>query len=150
MSDSIPISNVGTCKLPDNDWNKMDINFFDNSFEIPKAREDVRFKQIGVFVYEDLRRVAVGLEMTSFLEPPCIDIVVKNGDGVIAGTMVLIETNTPNITPTMHLRDRQPTQEYELSAQIYYDHPEQKERQDYHKETVRFMVVEKGEQLFAF
>lgn len=128
----------------------MDINFFDNSFEIPKPREDVRFKQIGLFVYEDLRRVAVGLEMTPFLEPPCVEIVVKNGEGIIAGTMTLIEANAPNITLTMHLRDQEPTAEYELTAQIYYDHPEQKARQNYHLETVRFPVVEKGERIFSF
>lgn len=128
----------------------MDINFFDNSFEIPKAREDVRFKQIGLFVYEDLRRVAVGLEMTPFLEPPCVEIVVKNGHGVIAGTMTLIEANAPNITLTMHLRDKEPTEAYELTVQIYYDHPEQKKRQNYHKETVQFLVVEKGEHIFSF
>ncbi len=128
----------------------MDINFFDNSFEVPKAREDVRFKQIGLFVYEDLRRVAVGLEMTPFLEPPSVEIVVKNAAGVIAGTMVLIEANSPNITLTLHLRDQEPTDDYELTAQIYYDHPEQKERQNYHHETVRFPVLEKGEQIFSF
>lgn len=126
----------------------MDINFFDNSFEIPKAREDVRFKQIGLFIYPDLRRVAVGLEMTPFREPPCIDIVISNSAGVIAGSMVLIEANSPNITLTMHLRDREPTAEYELSAQIYYDHPEQKARQNYHCEMVKFPVVQEGEQIF--
>lgn len=126
----------------------MDINFFDNSFEVPKSREDVRFKQIGLFVYEDLRRVAVGMELTPFLERPCIDIVVKNSAGVIAGSMVIIETLSPNMTLTMHLRDKEPTEMYELTAQIYYDHPEKKERENYHKESVQFAVVEKGEQLF--
>ncbi|MCA9974526.1 MAG: hypothetical protein R3E31_21865 [Chloroflexota bacterium] len=126
----------------------MDIQFFDNSFELPKAREDVRFKQIGLFVYEDLRRVAVGLELTPFLERPCIDITVQNSDGVIAGSMVIIETLSPNITLTMHLRDKEPTEMYELSAQIYYDHPEKKERENFHRDVVRFAVVEQSEQIF--
>lgn len=127
----------------------MDINFFDNPQETPRAREEVRFKQIGIFVYEDLRRVAVGLELTPFRERPCIDIVVKNGSGIIAGSMVIIESLSPNLTLTMHLRDREPTDEYELTAQIYYDHPEQKARDNYHAETVTFKVVEPGEQIFA-
>ncbi|MCA9969659.1 MAG: hypothetical protein KC425_05565 [Anaerolineales bacterium] len=128
----------------------MDINFFEDPQEVPRGREDVRFKQIGLFVYEDLRRVAVGLELTPFLERPCIDIVVRNSDGVIAGTMVLIETLTPNITLTLHLRDKTPTARYELTAQIYYDHPEQKTRQNFHRETVAFEVVAPGEQRFTF
>ncbi len=126
----------------------MDIKFFDNTFELPKAREDVRFKQIGLFVYDDLRRVAVGLELTPFLERPCIDIIVHNSEGVVAGSMVIIETLSPNITLTMHLRDRQPTEMYELTAQIYYDHPEKKTRENYHQEVVRFAVVQPGEQIF--
>lgn len=126
----------------------MDINFFDNAFEIPKAREDVRFKQIGLFVYEDLRRVAVGMELTPFREPPCIDIKIVNSDGVIAGSLVLIEANSPNITLTMHLRDAEPTAEYELTAQIYYDHPEQKARQNYHRESLRFPLTQPGEQIY--
>ena len=127
----------------------MDINFFDNPQEAPRAREEVRFKQIGIFVYEDLRRVAVGLELTPFRERPCIDIVVKNSSGVVAGTMVIIETLSPNLTLTMHLRDREPTAAYELTAQIYYDHPEQQARDEYHSETIEFGVVEPGEQIFA-
>lgn len=126
----------------------MDIHFFDDPFEMPRAREDVRVKQIGLFVYEDLRRVAVGLELTPFLERPCLDIVVTNGDGVVAGSMVLIETLSPNITLTMHLRDKAPTERYVLSAQIYYDHPEQKTRQNFHRAEVAFQVVEPGEQRF--
>ncbi len=128
----------------------MEINFFDNPFEIPKAREDVRFKQIGLFVYEDMRRVAVGLELTPFREPPCIDIRITNSAGVIAGSMVLIEANSPNITLTMHLRDVEPTAEYELTAQIYYDHPEQKARQNYHREALRFPLTQPGEQIYRF
>jgi hypothetical protein len=128
----------------------MDIQFFDEPEEAPRGRENVRFKQIGLFVYEDLRRVAVGLELTPFRERPCIDIRVRNSDGVMAGSMTLIETLSPNITLTMHLRDKEPTEEYTLMAQIYYDHPEQEERDEYHMEKVEFEVVEPGEKIFRF
>ena len=126
----------------------MEIKFFDNPLETPRARAEVRFKQIGLFVYEDLRRVAIGIELTPFLERPCLDIVMRNEAGVIAGSMVLIESLSPNITMTMHLRDQEPTATYELNVQIYYDHPENKTREDYYRETIHFSVTEPGEQIF--
>jgi hypothetical protein len=125
----------------------MDITFFDNPLEGPQSRDTVRLKQIGLFVYEDLRRVAVGLELTRFVERPSIEITITNARGETAGSLNVIETLTPNFTLTMHLRDREPTDTYELTAQIYYSHPE-KERENYHHETITFDASRPGEQIF--
>lgn len=125
----------------------MDITFFDDPLEGPKPRDEVRIKQIGLFVYEDLRRVAVGVELTRFRERPSLEITIINARGEPAGSLNMIETLTPNFTLTMHLRDQEPTDHYELTAQIYYSHPEQ-ERENYHRETITFAVVAPGEQIF--
>ena len=42
----------------------MDIQFFEDPLEAPKSREDVRLKELGLYVYEDGRRVAVGFNLT--------------------------------------------------------------------------------------
>lgn len=126
----------------------MNVNFFEEPQSVPKGREEVRLRQIGLFVYEDLRRVAVGLELTPFLERPCIELTITNSQGMRSASLTLIETHTPNITLVMHLRDTLvPKADYTLTAQIYYDHPELTQRQVYHTDTLHFKLTA-GEQIF--
>ncbi len=127
----------------------MEIQFFDDPLRSPKSREDVRIKQIGLFIYEDLRRVAFGVELTPFLERPSIEAEITNGENQPASSLSVIETNTPNFSLTMHLRDVSVTNPYTLKAKIYYQTPET-ERQDVHQEVVVFEVKEAGEQIFRF
>ena len=67
------------------------INFFDDGVELPKGREDVRLKNLGLFVYEDGRRVAVGFELTPFRERPSLEVMATNARGEAAGSMTVIE-----------------------------------------------------------
>jgi hypothetical protein len=83
----------------------MDIQFFDNPLETPKSREDVRLKELGLYVYEDGRRVAVGFNLTPFIERPSIEVRVLNARGEKAGWLNVIETLDANFSLTMHLRD---------------------------------------------
>jgi len=127
----------------------MDIQFFDDPSQSPRSRADVCFKQIGLYVYEDQRRVAFGVELTPFLERPCIEVHITNADGVRAGSLNVIETLTPNFTLTMHLRDQAVTDPYTLTATIYYAHPENG-RVDVHSETLTLNAGEIGEHLYHF
>ena len=102
----------------------MEIKFFDNSFETPKSREDVRFNQLGLFLYEDLRRVAVGFDLTPFLEPPSIQVTIRNPQGEEVSSLHVIETAERNFHLTMHLRDKEPAETYEVTAVLYYATPE--------------------------
>ncbi len=102
----------------------MEIKFFDNSFETPKSREDVRFNQLGLFLYEDLRRVAVGFDITPFLEPPSIQVTIRNPQGEEVSSLHVIETAERNFHLTMHLRDKEPAETYEVTAVLYYATPE--------------------------
>jgi len=100
------------------------INFFDDGFELPKAREDVRLKNLGLFVYEDGRRVAVGFELTPFRERPSLEVTATNARGEHAGSMTVIEALNPNFSLTMHLRDSEPTDLYDIEVVVYYDDEE--------------------------
>ena len=121
------------------------IQFFDSSFEMPKAREDVKFNQIGLFVYEDRRRVAVGFDITRFLEGPSIEVNITNDNGEPAGSLTVIETSDANFSLTMHLRDENPTEIYHVRATLYYMTPEN-ERMNVFTHEGSFDVSKPGEQ----
>lgn len=121
------------------------IQFFDSSFEMPKAREDVKFNQIGLFVYEDRRRVAVGFDITRFLEGPSIEVTITNDNGEPAGSLTVIETASANFSLTMHLRDKNPTDLYHVKAMLYYATPDS-ERMDVYTHKATFDVSKPGEQ----
>ncbi|HSH03145.1 MAG TPA: hypothetical protein VLL52_11550 [Anaerolineae bacterium] len=127
----------------------MEIKFFDDPFESPKPRHEVRIKQLGLYIYPDQRRVAVGFELTPFLEKPSIEVKVVNAEGVSAGSMNVIEAFQTNFSLTMHLRDKAPTSPYHLRAILYYATPET-EREDVHVLQATFSVDEEGEHIFTY
>lgn len=122
-----------------------EIRFFDDPLESPRSREDVRIRRLGLFVYEDRRRVAVGFEITPFLERPSIDVKVTNADDRPAGAMTIVDTLETNFTLTLHLRDEKPTDKYELTATLYYSTPDT-ERVEVHEKSATFDVTRPGEQ----
>jgi hypothetical protein len=145
MSDkSIPL-NMGSDAEKPAAGGGSPIQFFDSSFEMPKAREDVKFNQVGFFVYEDRRRVAVGFDITRFLEGPSIEVNITNDNGEPAGTLTIIETSDANFSLTMHLRDKEPTDLYHVEATLYYTSPE-KERMDVYTHKATIDVSKPGEQ----
>ncbi len=99
----------------------MNVNFFDNPLEGPRAREDVRFNQLAVYVHPDgSRRIAVGFDITPFRERPCIEVRVVNDNDVHAGSINVMQTMNANFHLTVHLRDREPTDIYTVVAHLYY------------------------------
>ncbi len=104
----------------------MDINFFDDPFEGPKSREDVKINRLGLYMHEDGRRVAVGFDVTPFLERPSLQVTFTNERGEEAGSLHVIETLQTNFSLTVHLRDKEPTDTYEVTAVVYYATPETK------------------------
>ena len=101
----------------------MQINFFDDPEQAPRSREEVEINEIGVQVYPDGRRVAIGFDLTPFIERPSLAVRVRNGLGVPAGATTIIETLEPNFTVILHLRDGQPSNPYQLEAIVYYARP---------------------------
>ena len=112
---------------------------------MPKSREDVRFNRLGLFLYEDLRRVAVGFDITPFLEPPSIQVTIRNPQGQEVSSLNVIETADRNFHLTMHLRDKEPADMYEVTAVLYYAAPET-ERVDVDTVTRTLDATQPGEQ----
>ena len=127
----------------------MDIKFFDDPLEGPRAREDVRIRQIGLFRYPEERRFMFGIELTPFVERPSIEVLVINGAGEPAGSLHVIETLTTGFSLVIHLRDRATRNPYELTAVLYYTWPD-RDRQEVERRTVTFDMDEAGELLFKF
>ena len=73
----------------------MDIRFFDDPLEGPRAREDVRIRQIGLFRYPEERRFMFGIELTPFVERPSIEVLVTNGAG--EAKLRLIASRLPSL-----------------------------------------------------
>lgn len=127
----------------------MDIKFFDDPLEQPRPREEVRIRQIGLYLYPDLRRMMFGVELTPFVERPSIEVIITNGEGTPAGSLHVIETLTPNFSLTMHLRDPETINPYTLTAVLYYSWPD-REKIEIERREVTFEVTEPGEKLFKF
>jgi hypothetical protein len=127
----------------------MDIRFFDDPLEQPHSRKDVRFRQIGLYVYPDGRRLAFGAELTPFLERPSIEVVITNGEDAPAGSLHVIETTSPNFNITMHLRDGGKVNPYELVAILYYSWPD-KDKEEIERRVISFETDPAGERIFKF
>jgi hypothetical protein len=127
----------------------MQIEFFHDPQNQPRSREEVRMKQIGLFVHDDGPKVTFGVELTPFLERPCIDVDIFNAAGERAASLSVIETMTPNFSLVMHLRDGGQTGPYELTAVVYYTTPET-DPQLVDRQTIRFDAAEPGEHIFPF
>jgi hypothetical protein len=123
----------------------MEITFFEDPLKRGKAKEEVRFKQIGLFVYDDRRRVAVGFDITPSQERPSIDIEVVNANGDYAGSMQIVDIVESNFTLTLHLRDQDATDLYQLTALLYFVAPDS-ERLDVDRRTLAFDVRKTGTQ----
>jgi hypothetical protein len=123
----------------------MRINFFDDPLQSPRAREDVRINQLGLHVYPDGRRVAIGFDITPFLERPSIDVVVMNARGEEAASLTVIEAHEANFNLTMHLRDREPSRSYSVQVELYYRSPEEG-RQPVDNKTATFVVPGQDEE----
>ncbi|MCB9445676.1 MAG: hypothetical protein H6669_15730 [Ardenticatenaceae bacterium] len=136
---------VRTCGVKQETSLGGNVQFFDTSFAMPKPREEVKFNQVGFFVYEDRRRVAVGFNITRFLEGPSIEVNITNDNGEPAGSLTVIETSDANFSLTMHLRDKNPTDIYHVQATLYYTTPEN-ERMDVYTHEAAFDVSKPGEQ----
>ena len=98
----------------------MRIEFFDDPLKGPRSREDVRFNQLGLYVYDDRRRIAVGFDITPFLERPSVEVTITNAAGEVAANLTVIEAMQPNFNLTMHLRDNPPADPYQIEAILYY------------------------------
>jgi hypothetical protein len=123
----------------------MEIRFFDDPLEVPQPREEVRIKQVGLYMYPDQRRVQVGFVLTAFGERPSLQVTITNPQGQEVGSLHVIETLETNFSLTMHLRDKEPSDSYTVTATLYYATPET-ERVDVHTVSRMLDGMRVGEQ----
>jgi hypothetical protein len=124
----------------------MEIQFFDDPGRSPRTRDDVRFNQLGLYVHPGGRQVAVGFDITPFLERPSIEVTITNERQQVAATLTVIEAMNPNFSITMHLRDREPTEAYEVDASLYYISLETGEKLVIDRLVKTLDVTQEGEQ----
>ncbi len=106
----------------------MKVQFFDDPTRGPVSREDVRFNGLGLYLYEDRQRVAVGFDITPFRERPNIEVIVRNEEGEEAASLYVIEAIQPNFNLTMHIKDHSESDQYEVEAILYYTSQENGQR----------------------
>jgi virulence-associated protein VagC len=102
----------------------MRITFHDDPSQAGRAPEDVEIDEIDVTVYPDGRRVAVSLAITPFQQRPSLELTLTNAHGQPAASLTVIEALETTLALTLHLRDKQPTDTYELLAEVYYLFPD--------------------------
>ena len=98
----------------------MKVQFFDDPTRGPVPREDVRFRGLGLFLYEDRRRVAVGFDITPFRERPNIEVSLTNEEGGEVASLYVIEALEANFNLTMHIRGQSASDLCEVEAILYY------------------------------
>ncbi len=123
----------------------MRVQFYDDLDGGPRSREEVRLNELGLFVYEDRLRVAVGFNLTPFLERPSILVRVTNAGGEEAASLSVIEAMQPNFNLTLHLRDSGAGDPYEVETIIYYL-SEDGDRQISDRQVKSFSVATPGDQ----
>ncbi|MFZ0547701.1 MAG: hypothetical protein WAM60_19800 [Candidatus Promineifilaceae bacterium] len=98
----------------------MHVHFYDEPNGGPKAKDEVRFNRLGLYMYPEKRQVAVGFDITPFFEKPSIEVTITNDQGERAASLSVIEAMQPNFSLIMHLRDQVSTDTYQVEAILYY------------------------------
>ena len=98
----------------------MRIEFFDNPLQGSRSRGEVRFNKLGIYVFDDRQRIAVGFNVTPFRERPSIDVSIINNTGAEEASLSIIEAMQANFNLTMHIREPVPDRQYEIQALLYY------------------------------
>ncbi len=96
--------------------------FFLDGDETLLPREQVKITSLTAEPYPDGTRVHMQVEITPFQERPNLEIFARKVDGPIVAEMSVIQTMTPRLEFTLHIRgveDRSGA--YMLRAELFYD-----------------------------
>ena len=96
--------------------------FLFDSQEAPVPPDRMAIKHLKASPYPDGSRVRMELRVTPFLERPNLEIYAKKVGGPIVAEMSVIETMTPELEFTLHIRGVDSFEgEYILHAELYYE-----------------------------
>lgn len=97
----------------------MDI-FFQDPSAIPLPPEEVRIVRFEATPWPDGRRVRINLDITPFQKRPSGELIIYDEVGEEVASTTIVETITPHMEFTMHLKGKETPGVYTASATIYY------------------------------
>lgn len=95
--------------------------FFHDPDDVPLPPEEVHIRQFSAKPYPDGRRVRVYLEISPFQHRPSAELAIYNPEGAVVASANIIETIDPRLEMTMHLRGHNPSGEYEVTTDLFYE-----------------------------
>ncbi len=98
----------------------VDLTFVDSQ-EIPLPRKEVRLRGLSVTPLADRRRVRVDIHITPFLERPNLEVVLVAPGGEAVSKVSVVETDSANVSLTMHLRSEPQFGEYAVRGALSYE-----------------------------
>lgn len=98
--------------------------FFDDSEAKPPS--EVTITELNATPYDDGARVRVEVKLTPFQQRPNLEIYARKDDGPIVAEMSVIETMTPLLEFTLHIRGVETLNgTYTLTAELFYEDRQQ-------------------------
>lgn len=95
--------------------------FFLDSDQTLLPREQVRISALTAEPYPDGTRVRMQIEITPFQERPNLEIFARKVDGPIVAEMSVIQTMTPHLEFTLHIRGVETRAgSYTLRVELFY------------------------------
>ena len=98
----------------------MDLTFVESE-GIPLPRGEVRLRDLSVIPLADRRRIRVEIHITPFLERPNVEVVLVAPGGEVVSKVSVVETDTPTLSFTMHLRSEPQAGEYAVRGALSYE-----------------------------
>jgi len=97
----------------------MDI-FLRDPNEIRLPPEEVRLSKVKITPQSTGGRVKIYLELTPFMKRPNVSVTITSAMGKEAAHTSILETMSPKLEFTMHLREPDPGSEYTVETSVYY------------------------------
>lgn len=102
----------------------MNINFYDDSANVPKPRHLIKVERLEAAPYPDQTRLRVSLETSPFTpaDRPNVTLTAFGPEGEALSSLTVIETLQSKIDLTLHLKQLNPEAgEYTLRADLYFE-----------------------------
>ena len=97
----------------------MDLFFQDpNIVRVPP--EEVRLLDVKITPQPKVGRVKIFIELTPFMKRPNINVSISNKAGKEIAHTSILETMLPKMEFTMHLREAEQGDEYNVDTWVYY------------------------------
>jgi hypothetical protein len=98
----------------------VDLTFVESD-EIPVPRNEVRLRRLTVTPFADRQRIRVDIGITPFLERPNLEVALLAPGGETVSKVSVVETDTPNLSLTLHLRSEPQSGEYAVRSALSYE-----------------------------